>query len=339
MPDGLNAGQYQPLIDASAAQYGIDPTWLTRLLYQENKFKPTGTSPAGAQGIAQFMPGTAERYGVNVNDPASSINGAAHYLSDNLKMFGGNVGLATAAYNWGEGNVQNWMNKGGSVPKETQQYVSNITGTPITAWAAGSSNPAVRAANTPAGLPAAYAAIRPPPAGQPSGPIDPSIIARGGVSPPIPASSSPATAPVAGPLATGGGSVLPGFPDASTSNQFTQGLERAFGAPGQGGQGGAGQEPMRASPMLAGPGIRNIGGNPAAQQVWGQTLNSIRSPTWTGAAPGQAPYANVGQQGEQQAAPYGTSISSQQMAYGLSPFQLQMLMNPMMLNQMGGGYG
>jgi hypothetical protein len=130
-----DAGAYQPVVNAAASKYGIDPTWLSSLLWQENKFRPTGTSPAGAQGIAQFMPGTAARYGVNVKDPVSSIDGAAHYLSDNLKMFGGNVGLATAAYNWGEGNVQKWMRSGGSVPKETQDYVANITGKPISSWA------------------------------------------------------------------------------------------------------------------------------------------------------------------------------------------------------------
>ena len=129
-----DAGQFQPAINAAAAQYGIDPNWLSKLLYQENRFQPRGTSPAGAQGIAQFMPATAKRYGVDVNDPVSSIQGAAHYLSDNLKMFGGNQGLATAAYNWGEGNVQNWMKGGGKVPAETQAYVSSITGKPITDW-------------------------------------------------------------------------------------------------------------------------------------------------------------------------------------------------------------
>ena len=80
------------------------------------------------------MPGTAKDYGVDVNDPTSSIRGAAHYLSDNLKTFGGNQGLATAAYNWGPGNVQNWMKGGGDVPAETQNYVNTITGKQLGDW-------------------------------------------------------------------------------------------------------------------------------------------------------------------------------------------------------------
>ena len=169
--------QFQPDIDAASKQYGINPTWLARLLQQENGFKVSGTSPAGAQGIAQFMPGTAAQYGVDVNDPHSSILGAAHYLHDNLNRFGGNLGLATAAYNWGGGNLQNWLKKGGTVNPETADYVKSITGKPLEDWrdsSAGTSLTSTPHAFTPphtltpptAGpqyTPAAVAAANPPP--------------------------------------------------------------------------------------------------------------------------------------------------------------------------------
>ncbi len=73
---------YKPLIDKAAQQYGVPPELLTRVLSAENGFKPTGFSSAGAQGIAQFMPETAQRYGINPNDPNQAIPGAAHYLAD-----------------------------------------------------------------------------------------------------------------------------------------------------------------------------------------------------------------------------------------------------------------
>jgi hypothetical protein len=74
--------QYKPLVDQAAAQYKVPPELLARVLDAENGFNPTGTSPKGAQGIAQFMPTTAAQYGVDPNDPASAIPGAAHYLAD-----------------------------------------------------------------------------------------------------------------------------------------------------------------------------------------------------------------------------------------------------------------
>jgi hypothetical protein len=130
----LDAGPYQSAINSAGAAYGVDPNFLTRLFYQENHFRPSGTSSAGAQGFAQFMPATAERYGVNVDDPYSSIRGAAHYLGDLSQRYGGNQGLMAAGYNWGEGNVDNWLNRGGRIPPETLSYVRNITGQPLSSY-------------------------------------------------------------------------------------------------------------------------------------------------------------------------------------------------------------
>lgn len=327
MAEALNAGQYQPLIDAAAAKYGIDSSWLTRLLYQENGFKPTGTSPAGAQGIAQFMPGTATRYGVNVNDPASSIEGAAHYLSDNLKMFGGNTGLATAAYNWGEGNLQSWLKRGGAVPKETQDYVSNITGTPITTWAG-------------AGGASSRLATQPPPSSPASGPIDPSIIARGGVSPPIPTDgTTPGTTLTSLPAASSSG-ILPGFGTKQASDDFLAGLKKAGITPdtGQGGEGDQG--PPRPSPIMRGPGLINVGaGAQLAPQlthyspgVYGQALNS-QPLAWSSAPIGAPSWLTAA--GPQQAQGLGTSLNSLQ---AMDP-QMYADRLAMLYGTGGGGFG
>ena len=140
---GMPAGPYGQLMTTAAMQNGIDPNLFTRQIYRESGFRQSGpdgkilTSSAGAQGIAQFIPGTAARYGVDVNDPTSSINGAARYMRDLKGMFGGNDRLALAGYNWGEQNVQKWLASGANpaqMPKKTRDYVEGISGHPVEAW-------------------------------------------------------------------------------------------------------------------------------------------------------------------------------------------------------------
>jgi len=112
-----------PVIQDAARAYGVSPRLLSALLFQESGFNPKAISPAGAQGIAQFMPGTSKQYGVNAFDPQSSIEGAARYLSDMYKQFG-NWEHALAAYNSGPGNVRKYQ---GIPPfSETQRYVKNV---------------------------------------------------------------------------------------------------------------------------------------------------------------------------------------------------------------------
>lgn len=119
---------YASTIAATEARYGIPPNVLARLLYQECRWRNdiiTGRlkSPAGAVGIAQFMPATAAEWGVNPLDPASSIDGAGRYLASLYRRFG-NWSEALAAYNWGMGNVQR---KGLSMaPAETRAYYTQI---------------------------------------------------------------------------------------------------------------------------------------------------------------------------------------------------------------------
>ncbi|HKG12502.1 MAG TPA: lytic transglycosylase domain-containing protein [Pyrinomonadaceae bacterium] len=114
------------LIRSNAKRYGIDPYLVYCVMHQESRFGSGATSPVGAMGLMQLMPGTAARYGVtNPYDPAQNIMGGTHYLSDLLRMFGGRVDLALAGYNAGEGAV---MKYGRRIPPyaETQNYVRII---------------------------------------------------------------------------------------------------------------------------------------------------------------------------------------------------------------------
>ena len=107
-------------------QYGVDPYLIYCLMSQESKFSSGATSPKGAQGLMQLMPGTAVRYGVtDPYDMAQSIMGGTRYLKDLLKMFNGRVDLALAGYNAGENAV---IKYGYTIPPydETRNYVKLI---------------------------------------------------------------------------------------------------------------------------------------------------------------------------------------------------------------------
>lgn len=117
----------------AATYYGIDPNLFERQIQQESGFNPWAVSPAGAEGIAQFMPATAAAMGVNPWDPTSSLWGAANLMSQLNNQFGGNYAMALAGYNAGPGAVQYAINAGGNswyyyLPYETQNYVSVIMG-------------------------------------------------------------------------------------------------------------------------------------------------------------------------------------------------------------------
>lgn len=121
-----SAMTYDPFVMGAADQFDVEADLLSRMIGAESAWNPEAVSPKGARGIAQFMPGTAKQYGVDVNDPESSIYGMAHYFSDLRNMFGGDERLAAAAYNAGPGNVKKY----GGVPPfdETQNYVDRLFG-------------------------------------------------------------------------------------------------------------------------------------------------------------------------------------------------------------------
>ncbi len=108
--------------------------FFARLIWQESRFDPYALSVAGAQGIAQFMPSTARLRGLeNSFDPLEALAKSAQYLRLLADKYG-NLGLAAAAYNGGEGRMTRYVRSGGSLPAETRHYVEIITGLPVEAW-------------------------------------------------------------------------------------------------------------------------------------------------------------------------------------------------------------
>ena len=124
-------GRICTLIADAADKHGLPRDFFARLIWKESRFDAQALSPAGAQGIAQFMPGTARIRGLsNPWDPEEAIPASAHFLAD-LKARLGNFGLAAAGYNGGPDRVARWMVKGGRLPSETIDYVQSITFRPV----------------------------------------------------------------------------------------------------------------------------------------------------------------------------------------------------------------
>src|SRR3954469_21289721 len=116
------------MIEGSAGSSRLPVDFFTRLIWRESSFRTTVVSRAGAQGVAQFMPGTARERGLqDPFDPEQAIPAAAALLSDLGRRFG-NLGLAAAAYNAGPGRVSAWVQGSGGLPAETRDYVLRITG-------------------------------------------------------------------------------------------------------------------------------------------------------------------------------------------------------------------
>jgi soluble lytic murein transglycosylase-like protein len=114
------------LIVESGRRNSVDPLLLYSIMHQESTFKPRAMSPKGARGLMQLMPPTAARFGVaNIYDPRQNIEGGARYVRFLLDLFG-DVNLALAGYNAGEGAV---IRYGYQVPpySETQEYVRRIS--------------------------------------------------------------------------------------------------------------------------------------------------------------------------------------------------------------------
>jgi soluble lytic murein transglycosylase-like protein len=121
----LNTISYDAEIKAAARDYGVDEAIVRAIIHAESSFNPMALSHAGAQGLMQLMPATARRFGVtNSYDAGQNIRGGVKYLAWLLKRFNGNLTLAAAGYNAGEGAVD----RHGGVPpyQETQRYVARV---------------------------------------------------------------------------------------------------------------------------------------------------------------------------------------------------------------------
>lgn len=127
------SASYVDIARQAAISAGINPDAFVRQIQQESGFNPNAVSPAGAVGIAQFMPATAAGMGVNPYDPEQALKGAARLMANLASQFGGDYAKALAAYNAGPGMVQSAVAQGGGnwlayTPFETQNYVHVIWG-------------------------------------------------------------------------------------------------------------------------------------------------------------------------------------------------------------------
>jgi len=104
---------------------GVDPRFIHAVIKQESKYDPKAVSYVGAEGLMQMMPATAKRFGLkDPFDPAANVEAGTKYLKWLLKRFDGDVSLALAGYNAGEGAVDKY--KGVPPYSETQNYVKKI---------------------------------------------------------------------------------------------------------------------------------------------------------------------------------------------------------------------
>ena len=121
-------------IENTSRRYGLDAGFFARLLWQESRFDPNALSPAGAQGIAQFMPATAKLRNLpDSYNPAQAIERSAQYLGIMQRTYG-NAGLAAIAYNGGERRADGFTKEGKGLARETVNYVQIITGLTAERW-------------------------------------------------------------------------------------------------------------------------------------------------------------------------------------------------------------
>ena len=128
------------MIESAAKASELPLEFFARVIWQESRFQSDAVGPVTrsgqrAQGIAQFMPGTAsERRLLDPFDPVQALPKSAEFLRELRGQFG-NLGLAAAAYNAGPRRVREWLDGAGYMPQETRNYVAAITGTTVDEWA------------------------------------------------------------------------------------------------------------------------------------------------------------------------------------------------------------
>ena len=121
----LNTDAYSAEIAAASKDFGVEESIVRAIIHAESAFNPNALSRVGAQGLMQLMPATARRFGVgNPFDAAQNIRGGVQYLAFLLKRFNGDLSLAAAGYNAGEGAVDKY--RGVPPYNETQRYVQRV---------------------------------------------------------------------------------------------------------------------------------------------------------------------------------------------------------------------
>jgi hypothetical protein len=129
------------MVESAARANDLPLEFFARVIWQESRFQSNAVGPMTrsgqhAEGIAQFMPGTAgERRLLDPFDPVEALPKSAEFLAELRNRFG-NLGLAAAAYNAGPRRVQEWLAGTGPMPRETRNYVAVITGSSVDDWAA-----------------------------------------------------------------------------------------------------------------------------------------------------------------------------------------------------------
>ena len=133
------------MIESAARASSLPLEFFARVIWQESRFQSDAVGPVTrngqrAQGIAQFMPGTANERGLlDPFNPVQALPKSAEFLSELREQFG-NLGLAAAAYNAGPKRIQDWLAGSGYMPRETRNYVFAITGSSVDDWAAAGRN-------------------------------------------------------------------------------------------------------------------------------------------------------------------------------------------------------
>lgn len=127
------------MLESAARANDLPVDFFVRVIWQESRFQSNAVGPptrsGRAQGIAQFMPGTADERGLlDPFNPIQALPKAAEFLSELRGQFG-NLGLAAAAYNAGPRRVRDWLSGSGAMPAETRNYVLAITGRSVDDWA------------------------------------------------------------------------------------------------------------------------------------------------------------------------------------------------------------
>jgi hypothetical protein len=157
-PRDVSLDEICATLESVAALHDLPLPFFVRLIWQESRFRSDVISRAGAQGIAQFMPGTAEWRGLlDPRDPIQSLHKSADYLRELRKTFG-NLGLAAAAYNGGSGRVEAWLSGQGGLPRETRRYVEIVTGFSVDDWRTRNEEEGAETQSMPAQIPCPFAA-------------------------------------------------------------------------------------------------------------------------------------------------------------------------------------